>query len=49
MYLKREKQNLTQVGNMLRQIDLKIKQNSKQITASLESLRKQIKRIPAKK
>ena len=45
MYVKREKENLAQVGNMLRDIDHKLKQNTKQITASLQDLRKELKPI----
>jgi hypothetical protein len=41
-YIKREKENLVYVGNMLREINHKIKENSDQITNNLKKLRDEL-------
>jgi hypothetical protein len=45
-YLRREKENLIKVGNMLREIDHKLKENSSKLSADLRDLRSQFKPAP---
>lgn len=44
--MKREKENLIKVGNMLREIDHKLKENSSKLNADLRDLRNQLKSTP---